>query len=91
MASGSFPAPDHSYPSFLRLVLRATDSTGITTTVTRDLQPQTVNITFDSAPVTSPRLQLGFNSESVTTPFTRTVIVGSAMTVSAPAQSRRAA
>ena len=86
VASGSFPAPDHSYPSFLRLVLRATDSTGITTTVTRDLQPQTVNITFDSAPVTSPRLKLGFNSESVTTPFTRTVIVGSAMTVSAPAQ-----
>ena len=86
VASGSFPAPDHSYPSFLRLVLRATDSTGITTIATRDLQPQTVNITFDSAPVTSPRLMLGFNSESVTTPFTRTVIVGSAMTVSAPAQ-----
>ena len=64
VASGSFPAPDHEYPSYLQLRLTATDSHGVRTTVTRDLQPQTVQLTFTTTPALTPGLNLGFNLES---------------------------
>ncbi|WP_218136248.1 LamG-like jellyroll fold domain-containing protein [Nonomuraea jiangxiensis] len=80
-ASGSFQAPDHDHPSHLELRLTATDAQGLTDTRSVLLQPRTVNLTFQSTPA---GLQLGFNSEQVTTPFTRTVIVGSGNSVSAP-------
>ena len=54
VASGTFPAPDHEYPSYLQLRLTATDSHGQRTTVTRDLQPQTVNLTFQTVPTATP-------------------------------------
>ena len=88
VASGTFPAPDHEYPSFLQVQLTATDSHGMQTTVTRDLQPQTVQLTFRASPSLSPGLQLGFNFESVAAPFSRTVIVGSFNSISAPDQPR---
>ncbi|MEU0563940.1 PQQ-dependent sugar dehydrogenase, partial [Nonomuraea sp. NPDC005983] len=80
-ASGSFQAPDHDYPSHLELRLTVTDTQGLTDTKSVLLQPRTVNLTFQSTP---PGLQLGFNSEQTTTPFTRTVIVGSSNSISAP-------
>jgi PKD repeat protein len=80
-ASGSFQAPDHEYPSHLELRLTVTDSHGLTDTESVLLQPRTVELTFTSAP---SGLRLGFNSEQVATPFTRTVIVGSGNSVSAP-------
>ena len=46
----SFPAPDHEYPSYLELRVTATDSGGATTTVSRDVLPQTVDLTFASSP-----------------------------------------
>ena len=61
VASGSFPAPDHEYPSYLQLRLTATDSHGVRTTVTRDLQPQTVQLTLAAVPALTPGLNLGFN------------------------------
>ncbi|HJU47198.1 MAG TPA: LamG-like jellyroll fold domain-containing protein, partial [Gaiellaceae bacterium] len=79
-ASGSFPAPDHEYPSYVQVSVTATDSGGLSTTVTRDIQPQTVALTFASTP---PGLQLTVGAAAQTTPFTRTVIVGSANSVSA--------
>jgi hypothetical protein len=81
VAGGSFAAPDHEYPSYLELRLTATDSSGLQSSVTRRLDPRTVTLTFASAP---SGLQLGVGSESATTPFTRTVIVGSNNSVSAP-------
>jgi hypothetical protein len=81
ISSGSFVAPDHEYPSFLDLTLRATDSDGNTTAQTVRLNPRTVNLTFTSSP-TGARLVVG-TVEQVT-PFTRTVIVGSSNSVSAP-------
>ncbi|MGN9843775.1 LamG-like jellyroll fold domain-containing protein [Nonomuraea sp. H19] len=80
-ASGSFQAPDHDYPSHLELRLTVTDAQGLTDTKSVVLQPRTVNLTFQSSP---PGLQLGFNAEQTITPFTRTVIVGSGNSVSAP-------
>ena len=79
-ASGSFPAPDHEYPSYIELRVTATDADGETATASLDLQPRTVDLTFASSP---PGLQLAFGAEVATTPFTRAVIVGSINSVSA--------
>ena len=81
VSSGSFTAPDHEYPSNLELVLRVTDSGGLTSTASVTLQPQTVALTFTSSP---SGLQLVLNGASAATPFTRTVIAGSSNTISAP-------
>ncbi len=81
VSSGSFTAPDHEYPSNLELVLRVTDSGGLTSTASVTLQPQTVALTFTSSPA---GLQLVLNGSSAATPFTRTVIAGSSNTISAP-------
>jgi glucose/arabinose dehydrogenase len=80
-ASGSFPAPDHEYPSHLELRLTVTDAHGLTGTQSVLLQPKTVQLTLRSSP---PGLRLGFNAEQAVTPFTRTVIVGSSVSLSAP-------
>ena len=50
MASGSFAAPDHEYPSYLELKLTATDSKGLSATVIRRIDPKTVTLTFQSSP-----------------------------------------
>jgi glucose/arabinose dehydrogenase len=81
VAAGTFPAPDHEYPSFLSLVLRATDSAGATATTSLRLDPRTVGLTFATTP---SGLRLAVGAETVTTPATRTVIVGSSNSVSAP-------
>ena len=79
-AGSSFVAPDHEYPSYLELKLTATDSSGVTDTESVLLQPQTVNLTFETAP---QGLQVAVGGTQAPTPLTRTVIVGSANTVSA--------
>jgi glucose/arabinose dehydrogenase len=80
VASGSFVAPDHDYPSYLELTLTATDAGGQSTTATRRLDPRTVDLTFTSRPV---GLELEVAGTAGVTPFTRRVIVGSASSVSA--------
>ena len=80
VASGSFAAPDHEYPSYLELTLTATDSFGTAASVTRRIDPQTVVLTFQSAPT---GLSLTVNASASTTQFQRTVIVGSANSVTA--------
>jgi glucose/arabinose dehydrogenase/PKD repeat protein len=82
VASGSFVAPDHEYPSSLQLVLTVTDSGGLTSSASVTLQPQTVSLTFASSP---SGLQLVVNGTSAATPFSRTVISGSNNSISAPA------
>lgn len=78
---GSFVAPDHEYPSFLDLTLTATDSNGNATSKTVRLNPRTVVLTFQSSPSGA---RLAVNGTEQVAPFTRTVIVGSNNTVSAP-------
>ena len=80
VASGSFSAPDHDYPSYLTLQLTATDAAGAGATTSVDLQPQTTVLGFASAP---SGLQIAVNSSSAATPFSRTVIVGSSNSISA--------
>jgi hypothetical protein len=81
VGSGSFVTPDHEYPSYLELRLTATDSGGLTDTRSVRLDPKTVELTFGSDP---SGLQLTVGSASGTTPFSRTVIVGSKNSISAP-------
>jgi glucose/arabinose dehydrogenase len=81
VASATFPAPDHEYPSSLSLVLTATDSAGAQASRSLQLDPRTVNLTFATTPT---GLQLGVGAQTVTAPTTRTVIVGSSNSVSAP-------
>ncbi len=81
VAGGSFVAPDHEYPSHLELQLTATDSQGLTSTKTLRLDPKTVNITLSSNPAGRT---LTLNASSAVAPFTRTVIMGSNNSISAP-------
>ena len=81
VASGSFAAPDHEYPSWIELTLSATDSGGLRSTVSLPLNPQTVQLTFQTSPT---GLQLAAGPSTGSAPFTRTVIVGSSHSISAP-------
>ena len=84
VASGSFFAPDHPYPSYLTIRLTATDAGGLTHTDTVDLQPRTTVITLDSTPV-AVTLQAGVEGlSSHTTPATITAIEGGSLTLNAP-------
>jgi uncharacterized repeat protein (TIGR01451 family) len=81
VASGSFPAPDHEYPSYLEIQLTATDSDGLQGTASVDIQPQTVNFTMQSAP---SGLLLTAGTTTGAAPFVKTVIVNSQTGVDAP-------
>ncbi|HSS80940.1 MAG TPA: PQQ-dependent sugar dehydrogenase [Gaiellaceae bacterium] len=82
VSSGSVNAPDHDYPSHLELVLQATDGDGLQSSASVTLQPKTVDLSFATIP---SGLALAVGSSTDATPFTRTVIAGSANSVSAPA------
>lgn len=84
VTNGSFPAPDHEYPSYLELQLTVRDSQGATSTTSVSIYPKTVDLTIASSP---SGLALTLNSETATAPFARTVIQGSQNSVSASNQS----
>jgi glucose/arabinose dehydrogenase/PKD repeat protein len=79
--SGSFNAPDHDYPSELELTLTATDAAGLRNSTSIRLLPRTTTLTFQTSPT---GLKLTFNGVNATAPFSRTVIVKSSNSVSAP-------
>ncbi|MEX0865186.1 MAG: hypothetical protein WD269_09970, partial [Acidimicrobiia bacterium] len=78
VSGGSFSTPDHPYPSHLELRLTAVDQFGVETTVSRQLNPRTVNLTFGTSPQGFP---LTVGGQTMVTPFVETVIVGSANSV----------
>jgi uncharacterized repeat protein (TIGR01451 family) len=82
--SGSFPAPDHEYPSYLEIQLLVTDSDGNTGSASVSIQPQTVGLNFLTVPT---GLQLSVGTLTAVAPFTDTVIVNSMnQLVAAPTQ-----
>ncbi len=81
VTGGTFPAPDHEYPSHLEIQLRVVDSGNAVTTTSVLLYPTPVDLSFQTVPT---GLDLGVGQASEPTPFTRTVIVGSRNSVSAP-------
>jgi len=74
VASDSFPAPDHAYPSYLEIELTARDSAGLTGIATRRLDPRTAQLTLTSQP---PGVRIAHSGETSAAPFTRDVIQGS--------------
>jgi glucose/arabinose dehydrogenase/PKD repeat protein len=84
VSSGSVTAPDHEYPCWLELQLTATDSGGLTSTTSLRLDPKTVVLTFKTNPGGLVLSDLVVNEAPRTTPFSVTVVVGSANSVSAP-------
>ncbi|WP_132152775.1 PQQ-dependent sugar dehydrogenase [Kribbella antiqua] len=84
VSGGSIAAPDHEYPCWLELQLTATDSGGLSSTVSRRLDPKTVVLTFRTNPGGLNLANMAVNEEPVATPFAMTVVVGSANSVSAP-------
>lgn len=84
VSGGSFTAPDHAYPCWLELQLTATDSGGLTSTSSVRLDPRTVVLTFKTNPGGLVLSDLVVNEAPRTTPFSVTVVVGSANSVSAP-------
>lgn len=81
VASGSFVAPDHSYPSHLELRLTAALGDGGQVERRIDLDPRTVDLRFESDPEGVP---LAVGATTADTPFDQTVLVGSVVTVTAP-------
>jgi glucose/arabinose dehydrogenase len=81
VASGSFRPPDHDYPSELELSLTATDARGLSNTASVRLLPRTTTLSFGTNPT---GLKLTLNGATFTAPFTRTVIVNSSNSFSAP-------
>ena len=81
VASGSFPAPDHEYPSYLEIQLNAIDSGGLTGTTSVNINPQTVDLTLQSSP---SGLQLTAGTTTAVSPFVKTVIVNSQTGLDAP-------
>jgi glucose/arabinose dehydrogenase/PKD repeat protein len=84
VSSGSVAAPDHEYPCWLELQLAATDSGGLTSTTSVRLDPKTVVLTFKTNPGGLTLSDLVVNEAPRTTPFSVTVVAGSANSVSAP-------
>jgi glucose/arabinose dehydrogenase len=84
VSSGTFTAPDHEYPCWLEVQLTATDSGGLTSTTSVRLDPKTVVLTFKTNPGGLVLSDLVVNEAPRTTPFSVTVVVGSANSVSAP-------
>ena len=81
-ASGAFSAPDHEYPSFLELILTATDSAARSASTNVDLSAKTATITMQGAP---SGLSVGIGTTpSGPTPYSVQVIQGSAQSISAP-------
>lgn len=70
--------------SHLEVLLTATDSAGVSTTVSRIVQPEKVNLTFESVP---SGLDLTLDGTTVTTPSTVVSWVDHSLAVEAPDQT----
>ena len=81
VTSGTFTTPDHDYPSELALTLTATDASGLRNSTSIRVLPRTTTLNFQTSPT---GLKLTFNGVNSVTPFSRTVIVGSHNSLSAP-------
>ncbi|MFN8541912.1 MAG: PQQ-dependent sugar dehydrogenase [Thermomicrobiales bacterium] len=79
VASGSFVAPDHEYPSYLELRLTVRDAGNLTDMKSLLLYPRTVDLSFTSDPSGNTVL---LNGAGGATPRTSTVIMGSGNTIS---------
>jgi glucose/arabinose dehydrogenase/PKD repeat protein len=79
VSSGSFDAPNHGYPSWLRLILTVTDSSGLSTTTSRDIHPKTGTVDTVSDPVgisVSPSSAIGIVGSTVDVSAVASAVLG---------------
>jgi glucose/arabinose dehydrogenase len=81
VTGGSFPAPDHDYPSYLEIQLTVTDSGGLTGSDSVTIHPRPVQFGVDSSPA---GIEVGIDQGIETTPFSEQVIEKSRHSVAAP-------
>ena len=82
VASGTFTAPDHDYPSYLEIILTATDSGGRSAQQSVLVQPKTVTVNISTVP---SGLSVILGASPLTpTPASFIVISGSQQSISAP-------
>ena len=85
--AGSFSIPrtgETSANVWYRIVLTVTDSSGQSTTVSRDVRPRTVSITLNAQ---RNGLTLTLDGQPVAEPYTFTAVVGMIRTIGAPSQA----
>lgn len=76
-----FVAPQHDYPSYIEILLRVSDSRGLSGTATLKFQPRTINLSLASNP---PGIELLAANTEAPSPFTVPAIDGSEILLSAP-------
>jgi glucose/arabinose dehydrogenase len=81
VSSGELAAPDHDYPSKIRISLTATDNRGLSATKTIELSPKTVALQIASAPA---GVALTASNVNGLGPFSFTAIKGDNVTLAAP-------
>ncbi len=81
VGAGELTAPDHDYPSKIRISLTATDSRGLSATKTIELAPKTALLQIASDP---PGIPLTASNVSGPAPFPLTAIKGDNATLAAP-------
>jgi glucose/arabinose dehydrogenase len=80
--TGTLVAPDHDFPSYIRVALTATDARGLSATKTVQLQPRAVALGIRSDP---PGIALSAGNSTNPAPFSLTAIEGANITLAAPA------
>jgi len=67
-------APQHDYPSYMKILLRVSDERGLQGTATLNFQPQTADLSLNSDP---PGIELLAANTEALSPFTLPAIIGS--------------
>ncbi|HEX5712732.1 MAG TPA: hypothetical protein VFX85_05415, partial [Solirubrobacterales bacterium] len=80
-AGGTLTAPDHNLPSRLRFELTATDSRGLSTTKSIEVDPRAATLTAVSSPAGAT---LGIGAKTGPGPVSVSLIEGASTTLSAP-------
>jgi glucose/arabinose dehydrogenase len=76
-----FVAPQHDYPSYIKVLLRVSDERGLSGTASFEYQPNTVNLSIASDP---PGIELLAASTEAPSPFSVPAILGSEIQLTAP-------
>lgn len=78
---GSFVVPDHGQGVRFELIVTATDSGGLSTTITREIEPELIPLTLESTP---PGLTVTLDGAAYTTPAVVEVVRNSNHVIFAP-------
>jgi glucose/arabinose dehydrogenase len=84
VTEGTIGAPDHSYPSYVKFILGATDARGLSNETLVKLSPRPVPMQIRSEP---PGVEIGIGESKLTTPGEYIAIEGSRTTVAAPEEA----